>query len=100
MVRLTRRNIPLQRIKIWRDECASHREFRAMYQRKSVVSVVALSVDGMAEALSLPRRRILRAIAAGELAAYCEGPGKPVRVIIADAIEWIKTWPRANRSPQ
>jgi hypothetical protein len=83
--------------KFRRDSCALHRESRAMGRpRKQVVTVVALSVDALAEALTIPRSRIARAIAAGELVAYCEGPGKPVRVIVSDAIEWIKrTWLRA-----
>jgi hypothetical protein len=60
------------------------------YQRKSVVTVAALSVDALGEALSLPRRVIARAIEAGELTAYSRGPGKQTRIILSDAIEWIR----------
>jgi excisionase family DNA binding protein len=62
--------------------------------RKTVFSVVALSIDSAALALQVPRAAIVRAIKAAELPAYA-GPGKRVRITVADLTEWVtRTWPR------
>jgi excisionase family DNA binding protein len=70
--------------------------------RKRSIFPIALSVDAAAEALSLPRRRLVRAIEAGELIGHSEGPRKRVLITVQDLIAWIKSWPRATkrRSPQ
>jgi hypothetical protein len=51
---------------------------------------VALSASAAATAMSLPPSYIKRAIASGALEAR-EGPGRRVRVTVADLIAWWKT---------
>ena len=61
---------------------------------------VALSVQGASDALSIPRRIVADAIKSAELPADA-GPGKRIRITVADLTEWVRTWPRATkRSPQ
>jgi excisionase family DNA binding protein len=65
-------------------------------------SVVALSIDGAALALQVPRRIVAEAIKAAELPAY-SGPGKRVRILVSDLAAWVATWPLAaikQRSPR
>jgi excisionase family DNA binding protein len=61
-------------------------------------SVVALSIDSAALALQVPHRVIAEAIKSAELPAYA-GPGKRVRITVADLTEWMaRTWPRTTLS--
>jgi hypothetical protein len=61
--------------------------------RKRLLFPVALSIDGAADALKIARRRIAEAIyETGELKAY-QGPGRSVRVLVADLTDWVRTWP-------
>lgn len=66
--------------------------------RKRSLFPIALSIDATAEALSIPRRIVVDAIAAGELVAYGPGPGRRIRILVADCTDWIaRTWPRAMK---
>jgi excisionase family DNA binding protein len=64
-------------------------------QRKTIFSVVALSIDAAALALQVPRHAVADAIKAAELPAHT-GPGKRIRITVADLTEWVKSWPRAE----
>lgn len=58
---------------------------------------VALSIQDACRALSVPRRIIRDAIDIGELVAFA-GPGKRIRITVADLTDWIRrTWPHADR---
>jgi excisionase family DNA binding protein len=61
----------------------------AKYQRKTRLFPIALSVNGAAEAMSLPRRKLRDAIRDGHLIAYQNGTH--VRVLVEDLVAWVKT---------
>jgi excisionase family DNA binding protein len=58
---------------------------------------IALSIQAASDALDVPRASIEQAVSNGELPAHA-GPGRRVRILVADITEWIRrTWPRARR---
>ena len=66
--------------------------------RKRSLFPIALSIEATAEALDIPKRVLVRAIEENQLAAFGPGPGRRVRVIVADAVQWVRTyWPRATK---
>lgn len=66
--------------------------------RKSRLFPVALSIEQAKDVLSIPRRTIVEAIYhTAELPAHI-GPNNRVRILVADLIAWIATWPRATLS--
>ncbi len=67
--------------------------------RKRALFPVALSIDSAADALAIPRRVIADAIKAAELPAFA-GPGKRIRITVADLTAWVQTWPRAQQRSQ
>lgn len=61
---------------------------------------VAVSIQAVSDALDIPRRVVAEAVMAAELPAY-RGPGKRIRITVADLTDWVRTWPRATkRSPK
>jgi excisionase family DNA binding protein len=63
--------------------------------RKRSLFLIAVSLDSAADALAIPRRVIADAIEAAELPAL-QGPGKRIRITVADLTEWVRTRPRAT----
>lgn len=61
---------------------------------------VALSASAAADALSVPLRKVQRAIDNGELEAFDAG-GNRVRILVSGPgglVEWVRTWwPQAKR---
>jgi hypothetical protein len=54
---------------------------------------IALSASALARALQINKTKVLRAVRDGEVDCYSLGTAK--RILVADAIEWIKTtWKR------
>ena len=64
-------------------------------KREELWPVIALSVSRLAGALSIERREIYDAIKNDLLPCYRHGTHR--RILIADAIEWIRnTWKREH----
>jgi excisionase family DNA binding protein len=62
-------------------------------KREELWPVIAVSVSRLADALGIERREIYEAIKDDLLPAYRHGTH--VRILIADAIEWVRnTWKR------
>jgi hypothetical protein len=61
--------------------------------REELWPVIAVSVSRLADALSIERREIYEAIKADLLPCYRHGTHR--RILIVDAIEWVRnTWKR------
>jgi len=64
-------------------------------KREELWPVIAVSVSRLADALGIERREIYDAIKADLLPAYRHGTH--VRILIVDAIEWVRaTWKREH----
>jgi excisionase family DNA binding protein len=57
---------------------------------------IAVSIQAASDALDCPRRVVADAVRVGELPAYA-GPGRRIRITVADLVEWVRTWPRATK---
>lgn len=58
---------------------------------------IALSPSGLALALGVRREKVLEAIRDGELIAYDHGKAR--RVLVVDAVEWVrKHWSKSDAS--
>jgi len=62
---------------------------------------VAVSIQGAADALKIPRRVVAEAAMLGELEAF-SGPGRRARIPVESLVAWVKSWPRYSkeRKPQ
>ncbi len=60
---------------------------------------VAVSIQAASDALDIPRRAVAEAIKAAELPAF-RGPGRRIRITVADLTEWVRSWPRATKRSQ
>jgi hypothetical protein len=61
-------------------------------KNKHVHAYVAMSPDALANALMIPTRKVRAAILAGQLPIYQHG--KQRRVLLEDAIAWVRSWTR------
>lgn len=60
----------------------------------------ALSASAAADSLSVPLRKVQRALQNAELPAYDAG-GNRVRILVVDLVEWVRSrWPHAKRRTQ
>lgn len=58
---------------------------------------IALSASAAADALSVPLRKVQRALDNGELIGYAAG-GNRTRILVVDLVEWVRSWwPQAKR---
>jgi hypothetical protein len=63
-------------------------------KREELWPVIAVSVSRLAGALGIERREIYGAIKDDLLPCYRHGVKR--RVLIADAVEWVRTWERVS----
>jgi hypothetical protein len=57
--------------------------------------IIALSVNGLAHALTLPISKVRNSVLSGELP--CRQSGLYKRVLISDAEAWLRSWPAATQ---
>jgi hypothetical protein len=64
----------------------------ARYQPKKNLFPIALSATALARALQIRPEKVLGAIRDLELPAYQNGKAR--RVLVVDAVAWVRTWKR------
>jgi hypothetical protein len=62
--------------------------------RRKPLFPIALSPAATADALQIRLKVVRDAILSGALPAY--QTDRRVRVLVADLVEWVRTWPRAR----
>jgi hypothetical protein len=63
------------------------------YQPKRSLFPIALSATALARALQIRPEKVLAAVRDLELPAYVNGKAR--RILVVDAVAWVRTWTRA-----